>query len=281
MRSWLAFGVAAPFVWLSACSGTRSFGPGLAERDGSVGTGNDNSGSGATGFASSGSGGGTFVNTNDGAVPVSSGPCKGGHYGGTFTGSYTSHLTAVGIPIPVTGNVDMTLDQQGTANQTCQPEGEIPVPCNQVFTLEERHDHGRGRQCDRRRRLRGGLPVLLHDDRHARLRTKRLDMGWIQCTYCIGPLADGGTSCQFLNGVLGTTGVGGHFAGPLTANYDVSKLAFVMGTWNGAEALAGNDGTMPGPDGGPISDYLTDSGYVGFNFGGNGTWNAAYDGRDQ
>jgi hypothetical protein len=281
MRSWLAFGVAAPFVCFAACSGTHSFAPGLSERDGSVGTGNDNSGSGATGFSSSGSGGGTFVNTNDGAVQVSSGPCKGGHYGGSFTGSYTSHLTAVGIPIPVTGNVDMTLDQQGTANQTCQPEGEIPVPCNQVFTLKNGTITGVADSVTVGDASTGGFPYFCTMTGTLDCASKRLDMGWIQCTYCVGPLDDGGMSCQFLNGVLGTTGVGGHFAGPLTANYDVSKLAFVMGTWNGAEALAGNDGTMPGPDGGPISEYLTDSGYVGFNFGGNGTWTAAYDGRDQ
>ena len=52
----------------------------------------------------------------------------------------------------------------------------------------------------------------------------------------------------------------------------------MMGTWNGAEALAGNDGTKPGPEGGPVSDSLSDSGlYLGPNdFGGSGTWNAAY-----
>ncbi len=63
----------------------------------------------------------------------------------------------------------------------------------------------------------------------------------------------------------------------MTASYDVGTKAFVMGTWNGAEALAGNDGTMPGPDGGPISAYLTDSGvYLGPNsFGGSGVWGAA------
>jgi hypothetical protein len=47
----------------------------------------------------------------------------------------------------------------------------------------------------------------------------------------------------------------------------INQLAFIMGTWNGAEALAGNDGGSPGPDGGTIWDYLSDSGYVGFNFG--------------
>ncbi len=36
--------------------------------------------------------------------------------------------------------------------------------------------------------------------------------GWMQCTYCIGPVADGGTACSLLNGIGGSTGVGGHFA---------------------------------------------------------------------
>ena len=76
-------------------------------------------------------------------------------------------------------------------------------------------------------------------------------------------------------------------AGPLTADYFVSDgggapafgtalMGTDPGTWNGAESLAGNDGTMPGPDGGPISDYLAVDGGYGFlgKYGGAGTWNA-------
>jgi hypothetical protein len=50
---------------------------------------------------------------------------------------------------------------------------------------------------------------------------------------------------------------------------------FVNGVWNAAEALAGNDGGSPGPDGGPPSAYLSDAGY-GFlmRYGGAGTWKA-------
>lgn len=124
----------------------------------------------------------------------------------------------------------------------------------------------------------GGYPYFCTMTGTLDCKAKKLVGGWIQCTYCVGPLADGGMACSLLNGVGGTTGVGGHFAGPLTANYDYNTLAFVMGTWNGAEALAGNDGGSPGPDGGPPSDYLSDSGlYVGpNNYGGSGTWNAAH-----
>jgi hypothetical protein len=71
--------------------------------------------------------------------------------------------------------------------------------------------------------------------------------------------------------------VGGHFAGPMTASYDYGTVSFVMGAWNGSEALAGNDGGSPGPDGGPLSNYLSDSGlYIGpGQFGGSGAWSAS------
>jgi hypothetical protein len=59
----------------------------------------------------------------------------------------------------------------------------------------------------------------------------------------------------------------------------VSSYSFVNGQWNGAEALAGNNGMMPGPDGGSVWNYLSDSGlYIGpGDFGGSGTWNATWD----
>ena len=185
------------------------------------------------------------------SVPVGSGPCKGGHYEGTFTGSYTSHLTGIGIPIPVTGNVDMTLNQAGTSSKTCHPAGEIPVPCNEVYTLQNGTITGvaDGVQEDGGE-IAGGFPYFCTMSGTLDCSTKKLDDGWIQCTYCVGPLADGGMACTLLNGVLGTTGVGGHFAGPLTADYDIPTFSFVHGVWNGAEALAGNDGGSPGPDGG-------------------------------
>lgn len=278
---WIA-GAALPFAWIAACSGGHS-GFGGDDSDGGTRSG---LGAGSSGGSSSGGGtpssSGTFVNPNDGAVTVddNSGPCKGGHYVGTFAGSYTSHLTGIGIPIPVTGNVDMTLDQSGDSTMTCHPAGEIPVPCNQVFTLKDGTITGvADGTVAMDGSVSGGFPYYCTMTGTLDCASKKLDQGWIQCTYCVGPLADGGTSCQFLDGVLGTSGVGGKFAGPLMANYDVNAFAFVQGTWNGAEALAGNDGTMPGPDGGPISDYLTPDGglYLGpNNFGGVGTWNASY-----
>jgi hypothetical protein len=219
------------------------------------------------------------ADTDGGPAAVNSGPCKGGHYTGTFAGTYTSHLTGVGIPIPVTGNVDMYLDQQGTANQTCHPAGEIPVPCNEVYTLSNGTVTGVADQGMLGDAGYGGFPYFCTMTGTLDCATRRLDEGWIQCTYCVGPLEDGGMACQLLDGVLGTTGVGGHFAGPVSANYDINLFAFIMGTWNGAEALAGYEAGSPGPDGAPESDFLTTDAayYAGLNnFGGLGTWNATW-----
>jgi hypothetical protein len=206
-----------------------------------------------------------------------SGPCKGGQYDGTFAGLYTSHLTGVGVPIPVAGNVDLTLDQAGSAGTQCKLAGEFE-DCSNVFTLQNGTITGIADQAQIGDAGVGGFPYFCTMTGTLDCKGKKLVNGWVQCTYCVGPLADGGMACSLLNGVAGTTGVGGHFAGPLTANYDYGTLSFVNGTWNGAEALAGNDGGSPTPDGGPISNYLSDSGlYLGPNdFGGSGTWNAAY-----
>ena len=277
MRSRWLFSMAASTACFAACSAAHH-GLGNDATDGGavIGSGDD---SGVTGFPT-GSSSGIFQSGGDSSMPIgNSGPCKGGKYDGTFAGLYTSHLTGVGIPIPVTGNVDMTLDQQGTADMTCHPTGEIPVPCNNVFTLKNGTITGVADQGMIGDAAFGGFPYFCTMSGTLDCSSLKLDDGWIQCTYCVGPLADGGLSCSLLDGVAGTTGVGGHFAGPLTANYDVGSFSFVMGAWNGAEALAGNDGGSPGPDGGPISDYLTPDGglYLGPNdFGGVGTWNATF-----
>jgi hypothetical protein len=273
MHSWWAFGVAVPLTWIAACSsagqqGFSSTGTGLvgddsgSDSDGALNFGNP------TGPISLGGGG----NSSDSG---GSGPCKGGHYSGTFAGSYTSHLTGIGIPIPVTGNVDMTLNQEGSGNSTCMLVGEA-TKCSDLFSLQDGTITGVADELGDSGI--GGFPYFCTMTGTLACAEKKLVNGWIQCTYCIGPLADGGMACSLLNGVGGTTGVGGHFAGPLTANYDYTSLSFVMGTWNGAEALAGNDGGSPGPEGGPVSDYLSDGGlYLGPNdFGGVGTWNATY-----
>jgi len=71
----------------------------------------------------------------DSALPdAAAGPCQGGQYQGSFEGTYTSHLTGIGIPIPIRGTVDMTLDTEGTAQMTCTLGGEAG-PCSNLFTV--------------------------------------------------------------------------------------------------------------------------------------------------
>jgi len=278
MRSLWAFGVALPLTWVAACGskGSGAFGPNGPD-------GND-----AGDDASGGGGGIIFPTTDDASLFFTtdsdmiggdaSEPCKGGQYDGTFAGTYSSHLTVLGISLMVTGNVDMTLKQEGTDQQKCtlMLVGEATVSkCSDLFSLQNGTITGVANGDDGG----GGFPYYCTMTGTLACAEKKLVNGWIQCTYCVGPLADGGMSCQFLNlgGTSGyTMGVGGQFAGPLTANYDTSTLSFVMGTWNGAEALAGNDGGSPGPDGGPATSYLSDSGYGLLDFGGSGTWTATY-----
>jgi hypothetical protein len=276
MRSWWTFGVAVPFIWIAACGNNgNNFGP-VGSVGGNNVNGDDGGGDG---------GGGIVIPTGDdaslsltgGDSTVTGGSdslCKGGHYDGTFAGSYTSHLTLVGIPLTVTGNVDMTLEQEGTAQMTCMLVGEA-TKCSDLFSLQNGTITGVANGDD----AGGGFPYYCTMTGTLDCPAKKLVNGWIQCTYCVGPLADGGMSCAFLNlgGTSGITmGVGGQFAGPLTANYNTGTTSFVLGTWNGAESLAGNDGGSPGPDGGPVSSYLSDSGYGLLDFGGSGTWNATY-----
>jgi hypothetical protein len=257
-----------------ACSASKG---GLTTDDdaGAFSPGDDASGS-SSGIGPSS--GGTFVGGDAGNTMINgdTGPCKGGFYKGSFGGQYNSHLTQIGIPIPVTGDVQLTLYQEGTSGQQCMVEGEFEQ-CSDVFSLQNGTIQGTADEVHIGDASFGGFPYYCTLTGTLDCKDKILDDGWIQCTYCIGPLADGGGACALLNGVAGTTGVGGHFAGPLTANYDYGALAFVMGNWNGAESLAGNDGGSPGPEGGPYQNYLNDSGYIGPNdFGGLGTWNAVY-----
>jgi hypothetical protein len=166
----------------------------------------------------------------------------------------------------MTGNVNMTLEQEGSDLQTCMLFGEV-TRCADLYDVHDgtitgvADGNGAG----------GGFPYFCTMTGTLECTGKKLVNGWIQCTYCAGPFADSGGAC-------GTPGVGGQFAGTLTANYDTTTHTFVMGAWNGAEALAGNAGGSPGPDGGPPSSYLSDSGtYLApGDFGGSGTWSATW-----
>jgi hypothetical protein len=210
-------------------------------------------------------------------------PCKAGTYEGSFTGSYSSHITAVGIPIPVTGNVQLTLNQrEGGDGAACtivvEGEGAISEKCANVFDVS------------------GGVIQGTADGLFPYFCTltgtldcgsaPKLDNGWMECTYCaIGVILDAGLAPG--QSLVNCVGAGGNFAGPLTANYNTSTLSLTGGAWNGSETLcdgiAGtstascNDGGSPGPEGGPPTNYLAlDGGYGGpGSFGGSGAWSAS------
>jgi len=259
-----------------ASSSSLPGGPGGSSS--SSGGGQDDDGSIATfGGGGSGSGGSFHVDIPDvKAVMVADSACKAGFYQGAFTGSYSSYL-AFGIPLTVTGNVELTLNQEGTSNQTCMitvtGEGPVTESCSDVFTLSGGTITG---VADKSGMIGdatiGGFPYFCNMTGTLDCAKKVLDNGWIECTYCIGPLADGGGACDL---------IGGRFAGPLTANYNTSSLAFTGGTWNGAEVLCNdagvcNNGTSPGPDGGPALNYVSPDGSYSFGgpYGGSGDWMA-------
>ena len=121
----------------------------------------------------------------------------------------------------------------------CTFEGES-LKCSDVFSLKNGIITGIADAVQTGDASVGGFPYYCTMTGTLGCMQKKLVDGWIQCTYCIGPLADGGLSCALLDGVAGTTGVGGHFAGPLTADY------FYDGDGGGAPPAFG---TQPPPMG--------------------------------
>jgi hypothetical protein len=193
---------------------------------------------------------------------------------GTFAGSYSSNLI-VGIPLMVSGNVDMTLNQAGSNQTTCTFAGETES-CSNFYRVEGGTVTGVANSTMIADASFGGYPYFCELTGTLDCMMKKLIGGWIHCTYCVGQLADGGMMCLPLIGGLGG-GIGGQFAGPVTASYDTSSHSFVDGTWNGAEALASSDGGSLGPDGGSVSAYLAlDGGYGIGNYGGSGSWDAVH-----
>jgi hypothetical protein len=192
------------------------------------------------------------------------GACAGsdGTYTGALAGSYASSLV-LGIPLSISGKVTFALATAG-AGTTCTVDG-ATLDCATLLTLQ----HGTivGAMAKLGADAGGGYQYSCSVTGDLDCASNELLDGWMQCTYCIGPLSDAG-ACG--------GGVGGHFAGLVSASYDPATHSFVMGTWNASEALAGNDGHSPGPDGGSPLSYLSDAGY-GFlkAYGGDGTWTAA------
>jgi hypothetical protein len=264
---------------LDASQGASSSGAsGSGSSSGSSGaTSESGSGPGAdSGDASSGEEGGP-ADGSDGSLPAT---CRPGLYAGSLGGLYSSHLTVIGANIPVVADVSLTVAPLGSIQGVIQGtmDGLFPFTCSVTGTLD----------CA----------------------NEKLADGWIHCTYCIGPINDGGTTCS-IGADGGTIGTGGQFGGPLTADYFHSSTggdggagaidgggsgppafgtvppplgadasAYDPGTWNGSEALGGYTGSGPLPDGGTLGDYLSDAGYgrIGQpnDFGGNGFWYATY-----
>jgi hypothetical protein len=189
----------------------------------------------------------------------------GGTYSGPFVGSYSSSL-ALGIPLAVAGTVTIPLAPAGAAGTTCAFAGDTR-DCGSLFFVQDgtvaASANSTGMVGDA---TIGGYPYRCSVTGAVDCVTGAFVGGWLECTYCIGSFTSAGT-CSV---------VGGKFAGTMTASYDLATHAFVDGTWNGTEALAGNDGGSPGPEGGPPSAYLSDSGTYGFAgpYGGSGTWSA-------
>jgi hypothetical protein len=280
---WLTAG--SLFVPLVIACGASS-GGGLT--GGGLGGSSSSGGGGSSGGSSSGLGGGGGSSSSgvfqvpaaDARPPIvmmADSACKAGFYQGAFTGTYASNL-AFGIPLSVSGNVELTLDQEGTSNQTCtimvQGEGLTTESCSDVFTLSGGTITGTANKLGQLGDAAiGGFPYFCTMTGTLDCKNTVLDNGWIECRYCVGNLTNDNTGCSL---------AGGTFAGPLTANYDTTTLAFTGGTWNGAEALceadAGcNDGGSPGPDGGSALDYIAkDGGYTfGGPYGGSGDWMAS------
>jgi|SRR5579884_1268302 len=238
-HSWVATAIAGVVVgalgFVQGCGATPSAGFDSTGDD--AGGGPASGGSVASGTGSSLLDDASSIITGDGRAI---GGCKAGHYTGTFAGTYSSFLTFVGVPIPVTGDVELTLEQSagggefqyvisnGTVSGTA--DGILAqYQCDIVGTLD----------CSTRTLVGGGLR---------------------NCTYCVGAFADDAGTCL---------GAAGHFEGPLTADYDVVTSSFVNGTWNGSEQIADDGGI---PDG-----AISDAGYGGLaNYGGSGTWTAQY-----
>ncbi len=262
IRIWLmAYTMGVPVV--VACATNRS-GEGFSSSSSS------GSGSGSTG-GSSGTAVGSFGYDGNMSNPTANSACQAGHYVGTFNGSYSSHVI-IGIPLTVSGNVDMTLDQAGDAGTQCMYYGEF-MNCSNFFNVSGGTVTGVANGS-----ADGGMdgyPYFCTLTGTLDCPNKKLIGGWIDCTYCVGALDSTGMACAPVAGGL-LPGIGGQFAGPVTADYDTSALSFLNGTWNGAEALGGVDASTSTWNGQPVSSYLSDAGYGVLKYGGNGTWTATH-----
>jgi hypothetical protein len=191
----------------------------------------------------------------DGDLVNAPGGCKAGHYTGNFNGVYSSFITFIGIPLVVSGNVDLYVDESNNG---------------EFYTISNGHvtgiaSPGGGDGGDEGGLFGGGgIPYWCDVVGTLNCKTKKVDNGAIKnCGYCVG-IADDAGNCL---------GIEGNFEGPVTGDYDSSIHAFINGTWAADET---SDASGPvgaadaSDDGGPFCQYGL------FTYGGCGTWSAQY-----
>jgi hypothetical protein len=252
MRPILTFALVLPVASLVAAAACSSkSGDNLTGDDGPNDAGGDSTTAdpGSSDDSSSPVGVGIFTGGEGGGPQATD--CKGGHYSGTFTGTYTSYLTSLfglgGFPLDVTGNVELDLQETTTTTH-----GEISSSTFNIAngTIEGFANMVFPYHCD----MVGSLNC----------NTKKLENGGLRnCWYCVG---------LFVSTDGGNCGTYGHFAGPLNADYDGKTYSFINGSWNGSESAALDDAGVL-PDGGGVNDAGQ---YVGpGNYGGSGGWKAS------
>jgi hypothetical protein len=176
------------------------------------------------------------------------------------------------VPLVATGVVSFSLGALGVSQASCLVGGRAE-PCSDVFwirngtvtcVMNEPATMGDGSA--------GSYSYSCALSGYLDCSTRELVGGWVQCTVCAGLLADASAGCSAIDDAGDEAGVGGQFAGPLAASYDTATLTFI-GTWNGADGLAGYDAGSPATDPRPVPPYLSlDGGYGDGNYGGSGTW---------
>jgi hypothetical protein len=181
----------------------------------------------------------------DGALANAPGGCKAGHYAGGFSGTYSSFITVLGIPLNVSGTVSLDVSQSSNG---------------EFFTISNGHVSGVANGND----AGGGIPYWCDVVGTLNCKTKRVEHGGLRnCAYCIGIADIDAGTCL---------GIEGKFEGPATADYDSSIHAFVNGTWAASEVVDGA-GPVLVSDAGDSGAGCT---YGLFTYGGCGTWSAKY-----
>jgi hypothetical protein len=129
--------------------------------------------------------------TFDWPEATATGSCKAGHYTGSFSGMYASGLTFVGVPIPVAGNLDLTLAESADGEFFTISGGKLSGVADGLFPFSA--DVSGTLDCKKAELVDGKLSNGIYD--------------------------------------LGVQGVqGGTFEGPFPATYDKLTSAFT-GTW--------------------------------------------------